>query len=105
MENEAVQMFIVFLTVVVGLGSALSPFINMIIQAIKPMNLISTNYLPFVALIIGLITSLVIGIFAPQYGDLLTFCLAGLVGGGISMGTYNKIATEVYKKEEENNEY
>lgn len=98
METETVQQFIVFFTVVAGLGSALSPFINMILEAIKPMNLIPTNYLPFVALMIGLITALIIGVFAPQFGDLLTFGLAGLIGGGISMGTYNKIADSVYNK-------
>lgn len=96
--NQQVEQFSVFVATIGGIGLALSPIINGLINSIKETGLVPTKYLTLLAWFIGVLIGLLISLVTPIFGDELTLTLSGLVGGLIATKNYNKIANDVYTK-------
>lgn len=101
---QQVETFGIFIATVGGIGLALSPLIQGLVNSIKEAELINTKYLTIVAWVIGTVIGILISYVAPGLGDPLTLGIAGLVGGLIATKNYNKIADEVYTKIEKRGE-
>lgn len=79
---------------ILGIGLAMSPIVILLVETIKAPNVISTRWMPWVSVAVGIVISLYLGLVFPELGSLPQLSLSGMVAGTVASGIYDKITQD-----------
>lgn len=92
------------ITVLLATGTALSPVVFWVLQRVVKPFVADNRFMPLIAIVLGGLLGLVIPFILPAFGmetiPWVASMVAGMVGGGIAMKTYDEGVNEGIKKME-----
>lgn len=92
------------ITVLLATGTALSPVVFWVLQRVVKPFVADNRFMPLIAIALGGLLGLVIPFILPAFGmetiPWVASMVAGMVGGGIAMKTYDEGVNEGIKKME-----
>lgn len=92
------------ITVLLATGAALSPVVFWVLQRVVKPFVADNRFMPLIAIVLGGLLGLVIPFILPAFGmetiPWVASMVAGMVGGGIAMKTYDEGVNEGIKKME-----
>lgn len=92
------------ITVLLATGTALSPVVFWVLQRVVKPFVADNRFMPLIAILLGGLLGLVIPFILPAFGmetiPWVASMVAGMVGGGIAMKTYDEGVNEGIKKME-----
>lgn len=91
-------------TILLATGTALSPVVFWVLQRVVKPFVADNRFMPLIAIVLGGLLGLVIPFILPAFGmetiPWVASMVAGMVGGGIAMKTYDEGVNEGIKKME-----
>lgn len=92
------------ITILLATGTALSPVVFWVLQRVVKPFVADNRYMPLIAIGLGGLLGLAIPFILPAFGmetiPWIASMVAGMVGGGIAMKTYDEGVNEGIKKME-----
>lgn len=92
------------ITILLATGTALSPVVFWVLQRVVKPFVADNRFMPLIAIVLGGLLGLVIPFILPAFGmetvPWIASMVAGMVGGGIAMKTYDEGVNEGIKKME-----
>lgn len=92
------------ITILLATGTALSPVVFWVLQRVVKPFVADNRFMPLIAIVLGGLLGLVIPFILPAFGmetiPWVASMVAGMVGGGIAMKTYDEGVNEGIKKME-----
>lgn len=92
------------ITTLLATGTALSPVVFWVLQRVVKPFVADNRFMPLIAIVLGGLLGLVIPFILPAFGmetiPWVASMVAGMVGGGIAMKTYDEGVNEGIKKME-----
>lgn len=92
------------ITILLATGTALSPVVFWVLQRVVKPFVADNRFMPLIAIVLGALLGLVIPFILPAFGmetiPWVASMVAGMVGGGIAMKTYDEGVNEGIKKME-----
>lgn len=79
------------ITNILGMATAMSPIVMMLVEAVKRSAIVDSRFMPYVAMILGALFGVAIFYIDPSQFNVGQLILAGIASGGMASGLYNAV--------------
>lgn len=79
------------ITNILGMGTAMSPIVMMLVEAVKRSQVVSSKFMPYIAMGLGALFGVALFYTAPGQFNIGQLILAGIASGGMASGLYNAV--------------
>lgn len=79
------------ITNILGMATAMSPIVMMLVEAVKRSSIVDSRFMPYVAMVLGALFGVAIFYIDPSQFNVGQLILAGIASGGMASGLYNAV--------------